>query len=441
MTLPDRLAEYFEFKQLGTNWRTELLGGVTTYVTMAYVIFVNPAILHEAGLPIAAVTVATCLCAAVASMLMGAFARYPIAMAPGMGLNAYFTYTVVKGMGVPWETALGAVFLSGVAFLLLTLAGLRQLIVKAIPRELYSAVGVGIGLFIAFIGLRNSGLIIASPATYVALGNVRAPQALLAIFGLVVTLVLFVRRVPGAILLGIVASTLVAVATGQVSWKPAHFSVTELAGTAFHLDVPSALRLGGLEIIFVFLFVDLFDNLGTLLAVTREAGLVPKNLTQQNEEIPRLRRILLTDSIATMFGSLMGTSTVVSYVESAAGIAAGARSGITAIGVGLLFLLSLPLASLAGLIPVSATAPVLILVGALMMASAADIDWPDPVAAIPAFLTILTIPLTFSIATGISFGFIASALLRLVADRFQKEDWLLYVIAVLCVLRFAYLAG
>ncbi len=441
MTLPDQLAQYFEFEHLNTNWRTELLGGVTTFVTMAYVIFVNPAILHEAGLPIAAVTVATCLCAAVASMLMGAFARYPIALAPGMGLNAYFTYSVVKGMGVPWETALGAVFLSGVAFLLLTLAGLRQLIVKAIPKELYSAVAVGIGLFIAFIGLRNSGLIVASPATYVALGNVRAPQALLAIFGLLVTLVLFVRRVPGAILLGIVASTLVAIATGQVSWKPAHFSVTELAGTAFHLDVLSALRLGGLEIIFVFLFVDLFDNLGTLLAVTREAGLVPASLTQANEEIPRLRQILLTDSIATIFGSLMGTSTVVSYVESAAGIAAGARSGVTAIVVGLLFLLSLPLASLAGLIPVSATAPALILVGALMMASASDIDWPDPVAAIPAFLTILTIPLTFSIATGISFGFIASALLRLVAGRFQKEDWLLYLLAVLCILRFAYLAG
>jgi adenine/guanine/hypoxanthine permease len=441
MTFPERLAQYFEFEQLGTTWRTELLGGVTTYVTMAYVIFVNPAILHEAGLPIEAVTVATCLCAAFASILMGAFARYPIALAPGMGLNAYFTYSVVKAMGVPWETALGAVFLSGVAFLLLTLAGLRQLIVKAIPRELYAAVAVGIGLFIAFIGLRNSGVIVASPATLVALGNLRAPQSLLAVFGLFVTLVLFVRRVPGAILLGIIASTCVAVTTGQVAWKPAHFSVAALSGTAFHLDVPSALRLGGLEIVFVFLFVDLFDNLGTLLAVTRQAGVASANLAGVSDEIPRLRRILLTDSIATMFGSLMGTSTVVSYVESAAGIAAGARSGVTAIVVGLLFLLSLPLVSLAGLIPVSATAPALILVGALMMASAADIDWRDPVAAVPAFLTILTIPLTFSIATGISFGFIASALLRLVAGRFQKEDWLLYLLAVLCVLRFAYLAG
>jgi adenine/guanine/hypoxanthine permease len=441
MPLPHRLAQYFEFEHLHTNWRTEVLGGLTTYVTMAYIIFVNPAILHEAGLPIAAVTVATCLCAGVASILMGVFARYPIAMAPGMGLNAYFTYSVVKGMGVPWETALGAVFLSGIAFLLLTFAGLRQLIVKAIPKELYSAVAVGIGLFIAFIGLRDAGLVVASPATYVALGSVRTPQALIAIFGLLVTLVLFVRRVPGAILLGIAASTLVAAATGQVYWKPAHFSLAELTGTAFHLDVPSALRLGGLEIIFVFLFVDLFDNLGTLLAVTRESGLALANPAEANEEIPRLRRILLTDSVATIFGSLMGTSTVVSYVESAAGIAAGARSGVTAIVVGLLFLLSLPFAGLAGLIPLSATAPALILVGALMMGSAAVIDWPDPVAAIPAFLTILTIPLTFSIATGISFGFIASAVLRLVAGRFRKSDWFLYVLAVLCILRFAYLGG
>src|SRR5271154_1036291 len=267
----ERLERYFEFERLGTTWRTEILAGATTFVTMAYIVFVNPAILHEAGMPLKAVVAATCFCAAFGSIAMGAFARYPIALAPGMGLNAYFTYSVVKGMGVPWETALGAVFLSGVAFLLLTLAGLRQLIVKAIPKELYSAVAVGIGLFIAFIGLRNSGLIVASPATLVTLGNLKAPQALLAIFGLFVTLVLFVRRIPGAILLGIVASTLVALATGQVSWKPAHFSLAELAGTALHLDVPSALRLGGLEIVFVFLFVDLFDNLGTLLAVTRKA--------------------------------------------------------------------------------------------------------------------------------------------------------------------------
>jgi len=429
------LTRYFEFKRLSTNWRTELLAGVTTFVTMAYIVFVNPSILRDAGMPIAAVTAATCLCAGFSSILMGAFARYPIAMAPGMGLNAYFAYTVVKGMGVPWQTALGAVFLSGLAFLILTVAGLRQLIVRAIPHELYAAVAVGIGLFIAFVGLRNAGLVVASPATFVALGNLRAPQALLAIFGLALMLILHVRRVPGAILLSILASAIVALFAGLVSWSAARPGLDALASTAFQLNIPAALKLGALDIVFVFLFVDLFDNLGTLLAVTKEAG-----LARPGEEVPRLRRILLTDSISTMAGSLMGTSTVVSYVESTAGVAAGGRSGVTAIVTGVLFLLALPLSAIAGVIPPGATAPALILVGALMMSNAAEIPWADPVAAIPAFLTILAVPFTFSIATGLSFGFIASALLRLVSGP-KREDWLLYVLAILCLFRFAYLSA
>jgi AGZA family xanthine/uracil permease-like MFS transporter len=356
-------------------------------------------------------------------------------MAPGMGLNAYFAYAVVKGMGVPWQTALGAVFLSGLAFLVLTVAGLRQLIVRAIPHELYAAVAVGIGLFIAFIGLRNAGLVAASPATFVTLGNLHAPQALLAIFGLAVMLILHVRRIPGAILLSILASTLVAISAGLVSWSATKPSLDALAGTAFQLNIPAALKLGALDIVFVFLFVDLFDNLGTLLAVTKEAG-----LARPGEEVPRLRRILLTDSISTIAGSLMGTSTVVSYVESTAGVAAGGRSGATAIVTGVLFLLALPLSAIAGLVPPGATAPALILVGALMMSNAAEIPWANPVAAIPAFLTILAVPFTFSIATGISFGFISSALLRLVS-RPRREDWLLYVLAILCLFRFAYLSA
>jgi AGZA family xanthine/uracil permease-like MFS transporter len=429
------LAKYFEFERLSTNWRTEILAGLTTFVTMAYIVFVNPSILRDAGMPIAAVTAATCLCAGFSSILMGAFARYPIAMAPGMGLNAYFAYTVVKGMGVPWQTALGAVFLSGLAFLVLTVAGLRQLIIRAIPHELYAAIAVGIGLFIAFVGLRNAGLVVASPATFVTLGNLRAPQALLAIFGLAVMLILHVRRVPGAILLSILASTLVALAVGLVSWSSAGQGLNALAGTAFQLNIPAALKLGVLDIVFVFLFVDLFDNLGTLLAVTKEAG-----LARPGEEVPRLRRILLTDSISTMVGSLIGTSTVVSYVESTAGVAAGGRSGATAIFTGVLFLLALPLSAIAGLIPPGATAPALILVGALMMSNAAEIPWGKPVASIPAFLTILAVPFTFSIATGLSIGFIASALLRLVTGP-KREDWLLYVLAILCLFRFAYLSA
>ncbi len=435
MTVSDQLARYFNFKQLGTNWRREILAGATTFVTMAYIIFVNPAILAEAGLRVSAVTAATCLCAALSSILMGAYARYPLALAPGMGLNAYFAFSVVKGMGVPWQTALGAVFLSGVAFLLLTLVGLRQMIVRAIPRELFAAVAAGIGLFIAFVGLRNAGLIVSSPATLVALGPLKAPQAILALFGLVVTFALYVRRVPGAILIGMLTGTALGLATGIAHWSPSTGGVASLRTTAFHLDIPAALRLGGLEIVFVFLFVDLFDNLGTMLAVTKEAG-----LAGPNGEIPRLNRIFVTDSLSTIFGSLMGTSTVTAYVESAAGVAAGGRTGVMAIVTGLLFLAALPLSAVAGLIPSGATTPALVLVGALMVAHVTEIQWKDPVAAIPAFLTIITIPLTFSIATGISFGFVSSALLRIVRGP-KREEWLLYLLAVLCILRFAYLAA
>lgn len=431
-----RLEHFFEFERLQTTWRTEALAGLTTFVTMAYIIFVNPAILHDAGMPIAAVTAATCLCAGVATVLMGVVARYPIALAPGMGLNAYFAYTVVKGMGIAWQTALGAVFFSGVLFLLLTLAGLRQRIVRAIPESLYGAVATGIGLFIALIGLRNSGIVVPSPATMVALGNLRAPSALLALFGLALTAVLLARRIPAAMLLGIAGTSVLAWATGQVHWQASSTGFGSLSQTAFKLDLRALFKLGLLEIIFVFVFVDLFDNLGTLIAVTRKAGLMT-----ETGDIPRVGRILITDAIATMLGGLIGTSTVTSYIESAAGIVAGGRSGVTAIVTGLLFLLSLVFVPIAGLIPQAATAPALILVGSLMMSHAAEVNWREPEDAIPAFLTILTIPLTFSIATGLSFGFIAAALLRIVRGKLRKEDWLLHVLALLCLGRFVYLNG
>ncbi|HEX4810165.1 MAG TPA: NCS2 family permease [Bryobacteraceae bacterium] len=431
-----RLERFFEFERLGTSWRTEALAGLTTFVTMAYIIFVNPAILRDAGMPVAAVTAATCLCAGVATILMGITARYPIALAPGMGLNAYFAYTVVKGMGIPWQTALGAVFFSGVVFLLLTLAGLRQRIIRAIPASLYAAVATGIGLFIALIGLRNSGIIVPSPATMVALGNLRAPSALLALFGLALTAVLLARRVPAAMLLGIIGTSALAWATGQVHWQAAPAGIASLSQTAFKLDLRALFKLGLLEIVFVFVFVDLFDNLGTLIAVTRKAGLMT-----ETGEIPRVGRILVTDAIATMLGGLIGTSTVTSYIESAAGIVTGGRSGVTAIVTGLLFLLSLFLVPVAGLIPEAATAPALILVGSLMMSHAAEVRWLEPEDAIPAFLTILTIPLTFSIATGLSFGFIAAALLRLIRGNLRRGDWLLYLLALLCLARFVYLNG
>ncbi len=327
-----RAERYFEFAALGTNWRTEILAGLTTFMTMAYIIFVNPSILSQAGMPPAAVTAATCLAAAVGSLLMGFVARYPIALAPGMGLNAYFTFSVVKGMGVDWQTALGAVFLSGVAFLILTAVGIRQMIVNAIPRELYSSVAAGVGIFIALIGFRASGIIVNNPATTVALGNLRSPTALLAIFGLIVTAVLLALRVRAAILLGVLATWALAIVTGTVHWQPQAYSIRDIAATAFQLDIRGALSLGAAEIVFVFLFVDLFDNIGTLVAVGKKAGLFG-----ENQGIPRINRILYSDAIATITGAAAGTSTVVSYIESSAGVAAGGRSGVTAIVVGLLF--------------------------------------------------------------------------------------------------------
>jgi AGZA family xanthine/uracil permease-like MFS transporter len=434
-TLRQRLEQYFEFAALGATWRTETLAGLTTFITMAYIIFVNPAILHETGMPIAAVTAATCLSAALGCMLMGVVAKYPIALAPGMGLNAYFTYTVVLKMGVPWQTALGAVFLSGCIFLLLTIGGIRQRLLQAIPHGLHAAVAGGIGLFIAFIGLRNAGIIVADPATVVGLGNMRAPTTELALFGLLLIALLQVFGVRASMLIGILGTTVTAYIFHQVQWQPQHYSFGDITATAFKLDIRGALHIGLFEIVFVFLFVDLFDNIGTLVAVTRNAGLM-----DDAHHIPRLNRIFFADATATILGSFAGTSTVTSYIESGAGVAVGGRSGVTAIITGLLFVIALFIAPLVGAIPTAATSPALILVGALMLGAVKDIEWGDPLIAIPAFLTLVTIPLTYSIATGLSFGMIAFALLQLCSGRFRRRDWMLYVLAALFLARFIYMS-
>ena len=428
------LERYFEFTHLGTNWRTEILAGITTFLTMAYIVLVNPAILSATGMPLAAVTAATCLSAAFGSILMGIVARYPIALAPGMGLNAYFTYTVCIKMHIPWQTALGAVFLSGIIFLALTAAGIRQMILRSIPHELYAAVASGIGLFIAFIGFRNAGLVVSDPATLVGLGNIRNPSTALALFGLALMVILEVRRVRGAILIGVLATTAIAWTLGLVHWSPVAGGLRSLAGTALQLNIRGAISKGLLEIIFVFFFVDLFDNLGTLVAVTKRAGLI-----SADHSIPRLNRILFADATATVFGSLTGTSTVTSYVESTAGVAAGGRSGVTAIVTGLLFLAAVGAAPYVGIVPQAATAPALILVGSMMLATITEIRWHDPLIAIPAFLTLVLIPLTYSIANGLGFGVIAWAALHLATGRYRKQDWLLYTLAVLFLLRFVYL--
>ncbi len=425
------LERRFQLAAHGTSVRTEVLAGVTTFVTMAYIIFVNPAILSQTGMPLAAVTMATCLCAAAGSLLMGLLANYPLALAPGMGLNAYFTYTVVKGMGVPWQTALGAVFLSGIIFLLLTIGGLRQRIMAAIPYQLHAAVAGGIGLFIALVGLRNSGLIVPSAATMVTLGDIHNPAVLLAIFGIALTAVLQAFRVRAAMLIGVLGTTALGILTRQMHWQPHPLQLGAIRSTAFHLDLRGALHLSAFEIIFVFLFVDLFDNIGTLVAVTERAGLI-----QPDHTIPRLDRIFFADASATVIGSLAGTSTVTSYIESAAGVAAGGRTGLTAVVTGVLFLLAMFVAPLVGAIPDFATAPALILVGALMIASASRIEWDEPRVAIPSFLTLLAIPLTYSIATGLSFGIISFAGLELVTGHGRREHWALYGLAVLFLLRF-----
>ena len=430
-----RLERHFGFAAHDTTWRTEILAGLTTFVTMAYIIFVNPAILSQTGMPLAAVTTSTCLCAAIGSILMGALANYPLALAPGMGLNAYFTYTVVKGMGVPWQTALGAVFLSGVIFLVLTFGGIRQKLLAAVPHQLHAAVAGGIGLFIAFIGLRNAGIIVPSAATTVTLGNLHAHDTQLAIFGIVLIAVLQAYKVKASMLIGVLTTLAAGILLHQVKYTPSTFNPMAIRATLFHLDIRGALKMNALEIIFVFLFVDLFDNIGTLVAVTERAGLIADDHT-----IPRLDKIFFADATSTVIGSLAGTSTVTSYIESSAGVAAGGRTGVTAIVTGLLFLVAIFVAPVVGAIPDFATAPALILVGALMLGGAARIDWHEPRVAIPAFLTLITIPLTYSIATGLSFGLISYAVLELATGRGRRQHWMLYLLAVLFLLRFIYIA-
>jgi AGZA family xanthine/uracil permease-like MFS transporter len=408
---------------------------------MAYIVVVNPLILGAAGMPVAGVAAATCLAAGFGCILMGLISNYPLALAPGMGLNAYFTYTVVLGMHLPWQTALGCVFLSGIAFLLLTLSGVRQLIISAVPRSLFAAVGGGIGLFIAFIGLRDAGIIVPREGTVVGLGKLTEPTAAVALLGLLVIGALQTLKVRAAMLIGIVLTAAVAWVLGIAHFTPGAYTLGDLSSTAFKLNIPAALSLKGgiglslLEIVFVFLFVDMFDNVGTLVAVTKRAGLVAAD-----GSIPRLNRILLADSASVLVGAVAGTSPVTSYIESAAGVAVGGRTGLTSIVVGGLFLGTLFFAPLVQAIPAAATAPALILIGALMMGSLAEIEWSDPGAAIPAFLTVIMIPLTYSIANGLAFGITSHAILRLVRGQARLGDWLVYLLAALCIVRFIYLA-
>ena len=429
------LERYFRLKENQTTIRAEFLGGVTTFITMAYIVVVNPQILSKAGMPVDGVVFATCIASAVATLVMGLYANYPIALAPGMSLNAYFTYSVCLGMHVPWQTALGVIFFSGVFFLILTVSHVREQIVNGIPDCLKHSTAAGIGMFIAFVGLRNANLVVASPATFVTLGSFRNREAQLACVGLAIMLILMTRKITGAILIGVIATTLLGIFRGMATWPVRIVSLPHPSATWLKLDLRAAMHLGLLEIVFVFLFVDLFDNVGTLLGVSEQGGFVRQG------KIPRVGRALVSDAIGTIFGALTGTSTVTSYIESAAGVAAGARTGMSNVFVAALFLLAVFFAPLATAIPGYATAPALIVVGALMTESIGRVAWADSTDAIPAFVTILATPLTFSIATGLSLGLISYTLVKVAAGRFREISPVIWVLTVLFILRYAYLAA
>jgi AGZA family xanthine/uracil permease-like MFS transporter len=429
------IERYFRLKENQTTVRAEFLGGLTTFITMAYIVVVNPQILSKAGMPVEGVVFATCISAAVATLVMGLYANYPIALAPGMSLNAYFTYSVCLGMHVPWQTALGVIFFSGVFFLILTVSRVREKIVNGIPDCLKHSTAGGIGMFIAFVGLRNANLVVANPATFVSLGSFGNHEAQLACVGLAIILILMTRKVTGAILIGVVATTLLGIFRGMATW-PAHIiSMPHPSATWLKLDLRGALHLGLLEIVFVFLFVDLFDNVGTLLGVCEQAGFV------KDGKIPRVGRALVSDAIGTVFGALTGTSTVTSYIESAAGVAAGARTGLSNVFVAGLFLVAVFFTPLATAIPGYATAPALIVVGALMTESIGRVVWSDFTDAIPAFVTLLATPLTFSIATGLSMGLISYTLVKVAAGRFREVSPVIWILTLLFIFRYAYLAA
>ena len=421
------LEKLFQLQAHGTSVRTEIIAGLTTFLTMAYIIFVNPMMMADAGIDPGAAFVATCLAAAIGSLIMGLWANYPIALAPGMGLNAFFSYTVVGSMGYSWEVALGAVFISGFLFFLLSIFKVREWIINSIPMALRSAIAAGIGLFLALIALKNAGLVVDHPATLVT-----QPAPLLAGLGFAIIVALAYRQVTGAVMIGILVITAISLlagftqATGIVSTPPS------LAPTFLELDIRGAMEIGMLSVIFAFLFVDLFDTSGTLIGVAQRA-----NLVEPDGKLPRLGRALMADSTATMAGAAMGTSTTTSYIESAAGTAAGGRTGLTACVVALLFLVSLFFSPLAGAVPAFATAPALLFVAVLMTGGLVQVDWEDLTVAAPVVITAITMPLTFSIANGIALGFISWTLIKLLAGRWRDLNLSLYALAVLFVIKLA----
>jgi len=428
------LERLFKLQAHGTTVRKEIIAGVTTFLTMAYIIVVNPAILSTTGMDFGAVFVATCLAATIGTLIMGLWANYPIAMAPGMGLNAFFSFTVVGSMGYSWQVALGAVFISGVIFFLLSLFRIREWIINSIPLSLRFGISAGIGFFLALIALKNAGVVIDNPATLVGLGDIKVAESLLFFGGFVVICGLSFRQITGAVMIGILAVTAIAMMLGMVDYDGFVSAPPSLAPTFMQLDLAGAFNVGMISVIFAFLFVDLFDTSGTLIGAAQRGGLLDKD-----GRLPRLGRALMSDSVATMSGAALGTSTTTSYIESTAGISAGGRTGLTAVVVAVLFLACLLLSPIAKIIPAYATAPALLYVAVLMASGLKLVNWDDITDAAPAVLTALMMPLTFSIANGIAIGFITYAVLKAVSGRWSDLNPSVITIAVVFILKFTFL--
>ena len=427
---PGFLERFFKLREKNTTVKTEVLAGLTTFIALAYIIFVNPNILSEAGIPKEAAIASTIWIAALSTMVMGVFANYPVALAPGMGLNAFFAYYVCGTLGLHWTVALGAVFFSGVLFLILTVSHIRQAIINSVPQNLRVAISVGIGLFIAFIGLKGTGLIIPDKATFIGLGHVTDPTTMLSLFGLVLTGALMARNIQGSILIGIIVTTLLSMVLGS---SPVPHAIGDVVSTSLphmgetfgKLDIAGAWNYGIVSIIFTFTVVELFDNMGTLIGLTSKAKLI-----KPNGEIENLDRALTTDAVGTICSSIFGTSTVTSYIESAAGIAAGGKTGLTAVTVSICFLIALLFAPLVGLVPGFATAPPLILVGALMMSEVGKINFVDFSDGLPAFLTIIMMPLTGSIANGFAFGFVSYVFMKTAVGKYKEVSWIMWLVSI-----------
>ncbi len=429
------LEKYFQLREHGTNVKTEVIAGITTFLTMAYIIFINPAMLADAGMDAGAVFVATCLAAAIGCLIMGLLANYPIALAPGMGLNAFFTYTVVLEMGYSWQVGLGGVFISGTIFTLLSLFNIREWIINSIPHSLRYGIAAGIGLFLAFIALKNAGIVVDSQATFVTMGNITSLSAVLAAVGLFLIVGLVNRGINGAVMISILLITFIGYLFGDVQYQGIVSMPPSIMPTFMQLDIRGALEVGMLSIIFAFLFVDLFDTSGTLIAVAQRG-----NLLDEKGNLPRLGKALLADSTATVAGSMLGTSTTTSYVESTAGVSAGGRTGLTAVVVGVLFLLAMLFSPLAAMIPAYATSGPLFFVAVLMLAGLVNVKWDNLSEAVPVAVICVTMPLTFSIANGIAFGFISYVAVRVFSGQFKNLNVSVLTLATLFLLKFIFFA-